>query len=125
MADLIINGTTYSGSPIDTSHPQRPAMPLQRRVLKIGRLFKAKNGALTWVHRAIKHEWTVGWDRANPTTQAAVLALRNLTTTFAFVDVDGVSYTVITTGDDTYEEGITSSKSNAYRYDLSLVLREV
>ncbi len=124
MSDLIINGTTYSGSPTNTGAPQRPST-YNRKRNKIGRLFKAANGAVAWVHRGFKDEWTIGWEKANTTTAGAVLALYNLTTSFAFVDINGNSHTVVTVGDDQYSEDVTSNRSNAYLYDLQIVLRQV
>lgn len=123
MADLILNGTTYSGSPTNTSNPQRPST-YRPKNLKKGRLLEGANGALTWVQRGVKWQWTIGWKRANQTTQTAVLALRNLTTSFTFVNHLGVSYTVITVGDDDHEEDVVTDRANAYKYDLELVLRE-
>lgn len=123
MSDLILNGTTYSGSPTNTANPQRPST-YTPRVKKIGTLLEGADGSLAWVHRAVKREWTIGWRKANQTTQTAVLALRVLTTTFAFVDHLGVSRTVMTVGDDAYEEDVTTDRANAYKYDLELILRE-
>lgn len=123
MADLIINGTTYSGTPINTANPQRPDS-LKRRRIKVGTLIKNANGGLTWVHRGFKNEWTITWKRANEVTQVAVIAVWNLTASFPFVDVTTTSYTAITVGDDPYEEDITTNRVNAYRYGLELVIRE-
>lgn len=124
MADLIIDGTTYSGTPTSTSNPFRPGS-FKRTRLKIGRLLVGKDGTLNWMHRGFKWVFAIGWERANQTTETAVLALRNKTSTFTFVDYDGTSYTVMTVGDDTYDEQVTTSVANAYRFDLTLVLRQV
>ena len=126
MADFIINGTTYSGSPIDTSHPQRPS-GLKRTTTKIGRTFTAANGDTSFVARGsgiVKHKWVLSWEKANATTQAALKALYALTTTFAFVDQDGTSYTVLCTGDDPFDEDISSNRANAYLYNVDFTLKE-
>lgn len=124
MADLIIAGTTYSGNPNNTSNPFRP-IHYSRKRIKVGRLFTAKDGTTIWLHRGFKWVFEIGWEKANATTAAAVLARRNATASFAFVDYDGTSYTVVTVGDDDYQEDITTSMANAYRFDLTLTLRQV
>jgi hypothetical protein len=124
MADYIIAGTTYSGSPTNTSNPQRPDMDAVRTVEKIGRLIRAADGSTSWVHRGFKRMWKIGWTKANQTTQTAVQTLYLTTTTFSFTDITGASYTVLTAGEDEYDEGISTNRANAYLYNLTLVLRE-
>lgn len=123
MADLIINSVTYSGSPVDTSHPQRPK-GYKRRRKRIGRTVEGAEGSTSWVHRGFKWEWELSWPKANATTQAAVLAIRNLSATFPLVDHAGASFTAIVVGDDGYEEDITTDRANAYKYGLTLTMRE-
>jgi hypothetical protein len=124
MADLIINSITYSGSPTSTANPQRP-LTLMRRRIKIGKLMTGADGSLAWVRRGEKWEWELDWgERANQTTETAVLAVRNLTTTFPFVDHLGASFTALCVGDDSYEETVTTDKANAYKYALKLTIRE-
>jgi hypothetical protein len=124
MADLIIGAYTFSGSPTNTANPQRPStyVPSYK---KIGRLVTGMDGSLTWVHRGLKNMWTIGWKKANPTTAVAVHLLFNLTTPFTFISHSGVSYTVITVGDDPYDENVTTNRANGYLYDIEIVLREV
>lgn len=124
MADIIINGTTYSGSPTNTSNPQRPNT-IERTIEKIGRMIRAADGTTTWVHRGFKHKWVIKWEKANAVTEVAVTAIIATTGSFSFTDISGVAYTVVVVGDDEYKEGITSNRSNAYLYDMELVLREV
>ena len=123
MADIVIVATTYSGSPTDTSHPQRPNT-IERATEKIGRTIRAADGTTTWVHRGFKKVFTIKWEKANQTTQAAVATVRVTTTSFNYTDITGTSYTVVNVGDDEYKEGITSNASNAYLYDLEFKLRE-
>lgn len=124
MADLIINGTTYSGSPTNTSNPMRPSS-LKRRRKKIGRLVEGKDGTQNWMHRGMKWEWDIGWEGANSTTVLATLAVRNLTTSFSFTDYNGTVYTVVNVGDDAYEEDFRTTTANAYLADVSITLREM
>lgn len=125
MADYTLNGTVYSGTPNDTSHPQRPN-GARRTTTKIGRLFTAANGDTSFVNRGSgirKWQFTLHWEKANSVTQAALSALYAVTTTFTFVDLDGTSYTVLCVGDDPFEEGISPIKS-AYAYDVDFTMRE-
>lgn len=124
MADFIIAGTTYSGNPNSTATPFRPS-GYERELVKVGRLFTGKDGTLTWLHRGFKWRFKLGWEKANATTEAAVLARRSATASFSFTDYDGAVYTVITVGEDDYTEQIRTNKANAYQFDLELVLRQV
>jgi hypothetical protein len=123
MANLIINGTTYSGTPTAQTNPYKPNS-LKRKRVKVGTLHVAANGTSTWIHRGVKLVFTIEWEKASLTTQAAVRALRDLTTTFSFTNFDSVAYTVLTVGDDDYEETITTDAANTYLVDMTLVLRE-
>lgn len=123
MADFIINAVTYSGSPTDTSHPQRPNSATWE-IEKIGRTLRAVSGQTNYVHRAIKFVWTLRWEKANQTTQTAVAAVRSLTGTFSLTDHLGNSYTVVNVEGDSLTQGITTNRANAYLYDLELVLRQ-
>jgi hypothetical protein len=123
MADLIIDGTTYNGRPTAPANPYRPSS-LKRSRLKIGKLLIAADGTPTWMHRGFKWQWEIGWEKASQVTEAAVLALRNKTTTFALTDYNGTTYTVLTAGDDTHEEDITTDSANTYLFGLAITLRE-
>lgn len=124
MADLIIAGTTYSGSPTNTANPQRP-VDIDHEVIKVGRLLEAADGSTSWVQRAYKNKFTINWGKkANLTTRTAVIALYLTSTTFSYTHFDGGVYTVLTVGDDTFLEKVTSNPANAYKFDLVIVLRE-
>jgi chloramphenicol O-acetyltransferase len=124
MADLIIDGTTYSGSPTNTANPQRP-LELTRTRRKIGRVLEAADGTTNYLHRGFKFTFTLKWPKANTVTQAAVFAIRAKTTSFAYVDFNAASYTVLNVSDDEYEEVVSTDKANNYKFDLTLILREV
>ena len=123
MADFIVNGVTYSGSPTNTANPQRPNSAT-RKIRKIGRTLTAVNGQTNYVHRALKYTWTLRWEKANQTTETAVALVRALTGTFSLTDHFGNSYTVVNVDEDELEEEITTNRSNAYLYNLELVLRQ-
>lgn len=122
-SDLIINGTTYSGTPASPANPYRP-MAIEVSVEKIGKVIVAANGNRTWVHQSIKRTWTISWEKASETTRAALRALHLLTTTFTFTDQFGTSYTVQTEADDLKENTAHSDRANAYFYDLTLIVRQ-
>lgn len=123
MADFIINGTTYSGSPANTANPQRPNS-VTVRTIKVGRTLVAVNGTTNYVHRAIKYIWTLRWEKANQTTETAVNAVRALTGTFSITDHKGGSYTAVNVDEDDLEAEVTTNRANAYLYSLELVLRQ-
>jgi hypothetical protein len=124
MADIGLNGTTYSGTPLAPTNPYRPSK-ISDPITKIGRLLEAANGTPHWMHRAHKRAWTIEWEKAHVTTHNAVQALRLLTTTFPFVDQFGGSYTVLCTGEDEYNSAtaFTDAANNIY-YNLTLTVRE-
>lgn len=124
MANYIIDGTTYSGTPTNPANPYKPKQPAKRERVKVGTLHVAANGTPTWIHRGFKWVFTLEWEKASLTTRTATLALCNKTTTFSFTDLDGTVYTVFTAGEDDYEEAITTDAANTYKYDLTIVLRE-
>ena len=119
MADIVINGTTYDGT------PERPTK-ISTQVRRIGRALQGKDGTETWMHRNIKETFSIDWEKINETTRAALRAVRNLTTSFAFSDQLGDSYTVLCSGDDGYtEETAFTGAGGAIYYNVTLVLRQV
>jgi hypothetical protein len=125
MADLIINGTAYSGSPTNTANPQRPdSGGVERTTIKIGKMLTAADGSITEMLRGTKRQWKIKWTHANATTMTALIAIFALTTTFTFTDVNAVSYTVVCVTDDPFAASIFTDRTNAYLYDVELTLRE-
>ena|SRR5205085_10012034 len=123
-SNLIMNGTTYDGTPISTAHPLKPTT-LTVADAKIGKTQIAYNGNRTFIYRgARKKTWTIGWPLANETTRAAVRTLHELTTTWTFVDEHGTSYTVQTEADDLSEDYAMTTPANAILYDVKLTVRE-
>lgn len=124
MADVIINGTTYSGSPNTPGTPARP-LSIERVYRKIGRLVEAADGSTSWVHRGLKWTFTITWGpRASVATKTAVRAIRALTTTFSYTDEEGTVFTVLNVGDDEYKELVKTNSANVYQYELALILRQ-
>lgn len=122
-SNLILNGTTYDGTPAGPAHPWKPT-GLTLKPEKIGDAIVAANGSRTLVYRATKKTWEISWDTANETTRAALRTLHALTTTWMFVDQLGASYTVQTEADDYDEEyRMTDPAGNIY-YQLKLTVRE-
>lgn len=123
-SNIVLNGTTYSGSPASPANPFKPSK-ISTEDIKIGVLHTADDGSLTWVHKGIKKKFTIDWPLANETTRAALRTLHELTTSFTFVDHLGVSRTVITVEADLKEDTAFSDLANNYYYDLSITLRQV
>lgn len=131
-SNLVMNGTTYDGTPVSNpTHPRKPS-GLTYREDKIGEVQIAASGKRTWVQRLdgssnpiIKHTWEVSWELANEVTRSAVRALDSLTTTWAFVDQLGTSRTVQTEPGDYEEDYALTDVSGNLRYNLKLTIREV
>jgi hypothetical protein len=125
MADIILNGTTYNGSPTNTANPQRPDNGgVERTTIKVGKMLTAADGSVTELLRGTKHAWKIKWTHANATTMTALSVIFALTTTFPFTDVNAVAYTVLCVTDDPFIASIFTDKGNNYLYDVELVLRE-
>lgn len=123
-SDLVLNGTTYNGTPSSLSNPWKPD-GFDLEVAKIGVSLVADDGTRRFVTRSTsKRTWKITWSRANETTRAAVRALHLLTTTWTMVDPLGVSYTVQTEQDDYSEDYAMTTLANALRWKLELTVRE-
>jgi hypothetical protein len=124
MANIVIDGVTYSGTPSAPTNPYKP-VEITRKLKKIGRLLEAADGSTSWVHRGFKWEFHIVWDkRSHGVTYNAVVALYAKTTTFSYTDTDGSSYTVLTAGDEPFEVPISTNAANVYSYGVQIVLRE-
>ena len=124
MGNLVLNGTTYSGTPNTPATPRKPDS-ISVKVGKIGVTLVAANGRRRFVSRgAVKRTWDVEWKGARESTRAALRTLHQLTTTWSFTDELGSSYTVQTEQDDLDESYAFTDPSNNYYYDLKLTIRE-
>lgn len=115
MAAISLNGTSFTPSDIQT------------QAEKIGATIQAANGARRWAHRADKRTWTITWALVPLATLTAVRGIFALTATFAFVDENGASVTVLC------QEGALTSNVSAIAweggaqvlyYDISLTVVE-
>jgi hypothetical protein len=123
-ANLIINGVTYSGTPLATGTPFKPSS-FRMTDTKIGRTVVNANGGRTFVARSVqKRTWSIGWALANDTTRAALRTLAELATTFPFVDQLGVSRSCQVEADDYSEEWLMSDTANVAWYACTLTIRE-
>lgn len=123
-SNLVLNGTTYSGTPTSLSNPWKPDS-LDLQIAKIGPTLVADDGTRRFVSRGTsKKTWKITWNRANETTRAAVRTLAALTTTWTMVDQLGTSYTVQTEQDDYTEDYAMTTIANDLRYKLELTVRQ-
>ena len=122
MANIQLNGTTYSGT---AAAPGTPFKPTSIREIphKKGLLLEAADGTPNWMYRATKKEWQIDWAAVPENTRAAVATVAALNTTFTFVDERGNSNTVLTTADDFSQETAYYSAGAQY-YKLSLTVRQ-
>lgn len=123
-SNLVLNGTTYSGTPLTPGTPRKPdSIDLEDE--KIGVVLVADNGARRFVLRGTqKKTWTIAWKGAGEATRSALRTLAALTTTWTFVDQLGVSYTVQTEQNDYTENYAFTDPSNNIYYDLTLKVRQ-
>ena len=122
MADLILNGSTYSGTPAGGTL-YRP-VKIAETINKIGTVIEAESGARTLVQRGVKREWAISWEQVPEATRAALATLAGLATTFTFVDEHGTSYTVQTEPGDHKCETDHTDRANVYWYNIELTLHE-
>jgi hypothetical protein len=125
MADIIIAGTTYGGTPSTPGTPARPLMPIEREHKIIGRTVEAMNGDVSVIYRGSKWVFTLKWGpRASVATKTAVRAARALAAPFAYTDEEGVVWTVINVPESSYIEMVKTDRANTYQYELALILRQ-
>lgn len=123
-SNIIINGTTYSGTPLTPATPRKPDK-ISVSVSKIGVTLVMASGKRRFVSRGtVKRSWDIEWNGAREATRAALRTLHQLTTTFSFTDELGVAYTVQTEQDDLSEAYSYTDPSNNLYYDLKITLRE-
>jgi hypothetical protein len=123
MANIILNGTTYSGTPASPGTPWKISS-IQETTRKIGTVNVAADGTRTFVQRGTKREWALRWDKVPENTRAAVAALAVLASTFTFTDEHGTSYTVQTEEDSYNSATAFTSGANVEYYNLDLTLRQ-
>ena len=125
MGNLVINGTTYSGTPLTPAVARKPDS-ISVSVSKIGVTLVAASGKRRFVSRGtVKRTWEISWHEAREATRLALRTLQQLTTTFSFTDELGTTYTGCQTEQDDLEEKYAfTDPSNNYYYDLTITIRE-
>jgi len=94
---------------------------------KIGESRRMGDGTLRYYHRAFKSKWTLNWTAVKEANVPAIRTIARLTTSFTFVDYDGVSHTVMVLPGG-FTTSLSAEKVDAAgikRYDVTLVLDEV
>ena len=92
---------------------------------KIEDVTRMANGKRRVYHRAIKNSWTLSWTNLPETSLPVIRTLYRYTGTMPFVDVDGVSFTVQTTGFTHNLSAERTSMAGVYHYDVTLEITEV
>lgn len=82
MAVALLNGSAFYPSNI------------QETITRIGTGTVARNGTRRFQHRGFKRRFDLTWKDAPESVLIALRTIAVLTTTFAFVHTNGVSYTV-------------------------------
>lgn len=124
MADIILNGGTFSGAPGENGTPSRPSS-INVKIRKIGAVREAVSGSRTFVHRGFKNEWSIAWDDVTETTRLAVAIVASAIGTFTFTDTAGSNYTVHLENEDHEQETIYADADGNQHYRCALTLREV
>lgn len=123
---LSINGTSFTGHPSGSGN-QAAWLPtgITLAESKIGVTLPAANGARNRVERnVIKRVWTISWEATNQATMQTIRTIARLMTTFAFVDLEGASYTV-QTEDEFAPEFAYTSAAGVNHWNVELVLYQV
>lgn len=125
MSDLVINGTTFNGTPSGgTASAWRPT-GYKASEAKVGATLPAADGTRNRVERAVnKRVYEIAWEPCNLATMQTLRAIQRLTSTFTFVDIEGNSVTV-QTEDDTFEPEVAfSDPANNTYWNVKLKLYE-
>lgn len=123
MADLILNGSTYSGNP-NGGTLWRP-VSVEETINKIATVIVAESGARTLVYRGVKRTWAIKWEGVPESTRSALAALAALATSFSYTDEHGTAYTVQTETDDYKSETSHTTPANVYYYNVDLTIHQV
>lgn len=116
MANYIyMNGTQFNPSEVELKDDE-----------KIGESRRMGDGTLRYYHRAFKSEWTIKWNSIRDTYVPAIRTIARLTTSFTFIDYEGVSHTVmVLPGGMTRNLSAEKVTPGIKRYDITMTLTEV
>jgi hypothetical protein len=112
---IYLNGVQFKPSNIDVSED------------KIGVNSRAASGRLKFHLVTTKSQWKISWAMVDTATMNAVRTIYRLTSSFVFIDEQGVSHTVACLpGGFTSTLAATSiSINNVVHYDVEITLDEV
>jgi len=125
MANISLNGTAYSGTPVSPGTPWKP-ISIDVKTIKPGVSLVAETGARTFVlFGAVKYEWTITWEKVPENTRAALAGLAATLTTFTFIDPFTQSYTVQMEDGDHQQKTAFTDSANVQYYDITITIRQV
>lgn len=112
---IYLNGTQMNPSEVEIKDDE-----------KIGESRRMGDGTLRYYHRTFKGQWSIKWTSVKETYIASIRAIGRLTTSFTFIDYEGVSHTVIVLPGN-FSRTLSAEKVSPgiKRYDVSLTLDEV
>lgn len=94
---------------------------IDRTVREYASVNRARNGTLTKTIAGKKREWTLEFAEDMPLSAITTLrTIANLTTSFAFVDEDGNSYTV-TTDEEALTDSVEQGATRLYSGSMQLL----
>ena len=112
---IYLNGSQFNPSEVDSKDDE-----------KIGDSRRMGDGTLRYYHRAFKSEWTITWNGLKEAYVPALRTIARLTTSFTFVDYEGVSHTVvILPGGFSRKLSAEKVSPGVKRYDISMTLTEI
>lgn len=120
MSDLVLNGTTFNGSPFGGSASAWRPTGIALGEEKIGLTLVAASGKRNRVERSVvKRYWTIDWQKTNQATMQTIRTIQRLMTTFTLVDLEGASYTVQT--EEAFEpEFAFTDEAGAHYWNVTL-----
>lgn len=93
---------------------------------KIGESRRMGDGTLRYYHRAFKGQWVIKWTTVKESYVPAIRTIARLTTSFTFIDYEGVSHTVmVLPGGMSRTLSAEKVSPGVKRYDVSITLDEV
>lgn len=93
---------------------------------KIGESRRMGDGTLRYYHKAFKGQWVIKWTTVKESYVPAIRTIARLTTSFTFIDYEGVSHTVmVLPGGMSRTLSAEKVSPGVKRYDVSITLDEV
>lgn len=127
MANLILNGTTFSGHPSGTGN-QSAWLPssITLTETKIGATLVAADGTRNRVERnVVKRIWEISWDGANTATMQTLRTLQRLMTSWTLSDIEGNSFTVQTEDEEFAPDFAFSDPAGNNYWDVTLKVYQI